>query len=89
MNFITHTKEVVSGKRLTKALNKVADKMIENAKAVRKGIYAGHVTEETKEEVLSSSLQLAEKVRNGFFENFTIWQRINTELTNECVALLP
>ena len=88
MKFITHTNEIIEGQRLTDALNKVADKMIENAKAIRNGDYADHVKETQKEFNLQKSLELAEKVRDGFFDNFTIWQRINTELTGECVALL-
>ena len=87
MIFITHTKEIVEGKRLIDALNTVADKMIENAKAVRIGSYADHVTESEKDFTLNKSIELAEKVRNGFFDNFTIWQRINTELTGKCIPL--
>lgn len=88
MQFITHTKEIIKGKRLTDALNKVADKMVENANLIRVSKYADHVTEEQKEVLLQRDLEYAEKVRNGFFENMSIWQTINTELTGECIGIL-
>jgi hypothetical protein len=90
MKFTTHTGEIVTGQRLQDALNIVADKQIEISKGIRKqDLYADHVTEETKDLNLQRGIELAEKIRNGVFDNFTIWQRINTELTGECVALLP
>ena len=61
--------------------------MVANAKAIRAGDYADHVTDEQKDLNLQKSLNLAQKVREGYFDNFTIWQRINTEITGECVAL--
>lgn len=89
MQFRTHTGETVTGERLTAALNKVADWYAENARAIRKeDLYAGHVTEATKDAQLAKGLEFAEQVRRGEARGFASWQRINTELTGECVALL-
>jgi hypothetical protein len=90
MKFITHTNEIVTDERLQNALNKVADFWAENSKAIKdQNLYALHVTEEQKVLDLNKGLEFAEKIRNGYFDNFTIWQRVNTELTGECIALLP
>jgi len=89
-SFKTHNGEVVKGERLKKALNHVADKWAENAKAIRKNDnYASHVTESTKDLRLEQGLRFAEYVRAGHIESFTISQRVNTFLTGECIALLP
>lgn len=87
MKFTTHTDEIIEGYRLVNALNKVADDWQELAHKIRVGSYASHVTENTKDETLQRGLEFAEKIRNGYFDNFTIWQRVNAELTGECVAL--
>ncbi|HQG79354.1 MAG TPA: hypothetical protein PK564_03360, partial [bacterium] len=88
LKFRTHTGEEVSGKRLTDALNKVADDMVESANKKRKEHYASHITEQKKDEILAKDLDYAEKVRNGeSIDNFTTQQRINTELTGESVPL--
>lgn len=91
MNFRTHQGEVVKGKRLQAALNKVADFWAENAKAVRlEDAYADHVTEATKENILQQHLEQAERIRQGTEPmGFWLWQRVNEELTGECVAYLP
>lgn len=88
--FTTHTGENVSGEKLTKALNKVADDWADNAKKVREeDAYAKHVTEKQKDENLQKGLERAEEIRRGEnINNFTIQQRINTELTGEAVPLL-
>lgn len=88
--FTTHTGENVSGEKLTKALNKVADWYADNAKKVREeDAYAKHVTEKQKDENLQKGLERAEEIRRGeYIDNFTIQQRINTELTGEAVPLL-
>lgn len=86
----THTGEIVTGPRLTAALNKVADDWANLACAIRgEDAFASHVTEETKEQALTEMLERAEAIRNGDIGSFTIWQRVNEVLTGECVALLP
>lgn len=89
--FVTHIGSVITGEALTKALNTVADKMIQMYRSIRsEDNYASHVTEEKKEFNLLKGLNYAEEVRKGdHLNNFTIWQRVNTVLTGECVALLP
>ena len=76
--------------RVQSARESVANWWADNARAIRQSdCYASHVTEETKDEMLTRGLETAERVRRGEMDcNFTIWQRINTELTGECVALL-
>lgn len=87
--FRTHTGEIVEGARLQTALNAVADWYAENARAIRReDAYASHVTEERKAEALAQGLAFAEQVRRGEHCGFSVWQRINTHLTGECVALL-
>jgi hypothetical protein len=89
--FITHTGEKVDGFQLERAINKVADWYVANAHAVYKeDNYATHVTEATKIDILNNDLKRSQEIRNGkHLNNFTIWQRINTELTGKCVAFLP
>lgn len=90
MQFRTHTGEVIEGERLQAAIEKVADWYRDNSIAIRaEDCYADHVTEERKEEILEKGLAFAERVRAGEITGFSVWQRINTELTGECVALLP
>ena len=86
----THTGEIVTGERLTKAIKKVCDDWRENALAIRSDDqYASHITEAEKEEFLKRSLLLADDLESGrIHPTFTDWQRINIELTGECVALL-
>lgn len=87
---VTHTGEIVTGQRLIDARNKVADDWKQNAYAVREDDdYAQHITEQQKDFFLFQSLQLAEEIRWGNESSFTVWQRINTELTGECIAFLP
>lgn len=91
MKFRTHTGEIIEGERLTKACHAVADFWRDNAYGIRKqDLYASHVTEKTKDKILQEQLEQAERIRNGTEPvGFWLWQRINTELTGECVALLP
>jgi hypothetical protein len=87
--FRTHKGELVTGARLHAALDAVADFYATNAHAVRaSGDYASHVTEATKDAMLAKSLALAADVRAGRAMGFSVWQRVNGELTGECVALL-
>lgn len=90
-SFRTHTGEIVKGQRLHDALAAVADARIELAHAIRReDAYASHVTEKVKDEALQADLASAERIRNGTETGgFWLWQLINTELTGECVALLP
>lgn len=88
--FKTHTNEIVTGERLTSALSTVANDYRELAHAIRKeDAYAPHVTVEQKEHQLNKMLKLADEVEKGEVGTFTVWQRVNTVLTGECVALLP
>lgn len=86
MNWKKFTPEELQAARET-----VADWWANNARAIRSNdAYASHVTEKQKDEILARSLETAEQCRRGELDhNFTFWQRINTELTGECVALLP
>lgn len=87
--FRTHTGEVVTGSRVVSALAVVADFYVSNAYAVRReDSYASHVTEARKEAALQAQLRLADAIRAGEVKSFAVWQRVNTELTGECIALL-
>ena len=89
MTFRTHTQEIVTGPRLAAALASVADEWAGMARAIRlEDAYASHVTDADKDSYLAEDLALAERVRAGEVNSFTIWQRVNTALTGECVALL-
>lgn len=88
-NFRTHKGHVVSGSELQAALSKVAADWREIAHNIRKqDCYAAHVSEETKDEHLTTMLAHADEIEQGCVDSFTIWQRVNTVLTGECVALL-
>lgn len=91
MIFRTHKREVVSGELLNSALNKVADDMILLAEAIREeDAYASHISEQEKDQYMADDIEHAERVRLGEgLNNFTIWQRVNEVLTNECVSFLP
>lgn len=88
--FRTHTGEVVTGERLSNALNAVADERAASAQAIyTEDLYAPHVTQKIKERILQKSLEYAEQIRTGTAPmSFTLWQQINTVLTGECVGLL-
>lgn len=89
MTFRTHTGEIVEGERLNAALAQVANDWRDLAHAIRKqDCYASHVTEDTKECALQEMLQRADEIKAGDVRSFTIWQRVNTVLTGDCVALL-
>ena len=90
MNFRTHTGEIVTGERLQSALAKVANDWRDLARAIRKqDRYAPHVTDAVKEQAMLDMLARADEIEAGNVKSFTIWQRVDTELTGECVALLP
>lgn len=89
MEFRTHTGEIVTGTRLFDAINTTADFFTANAHGIfEEDLYADHVTNKQKAEYLKEALSRADKVRGGCIDNLAVWQRINTELTGECVALL-
>lgn len=88
--FRTHTGEIVSGDRLTNALSSVADDWATLARAIRaEDAYASHVSEADKNQIMKRGLAHAEAIRSGEIGGFTIWQRVNTKLTGQCIALLP
>lgn len=87
--FRTHTGQPVTSEALKAALAKVSRWYVRNAFAIRReDAYASHVTEEVKVKRLREQLIFAHRVRHGYVGGFTIWQRVNQELTGECVALL-
>jgi len=89
MKFRTHTGEIVTGERLEKACHSVACWMEKNAQSVfDSDPYASHVTKEQKLKILHDNFDAAQNVKElKNLNNFTIWQRVNAELTGECVAL--
>lgn len=87
--FRTHTGEIVTGDRLAVACAKVADDWADLGRAIRAADnYAPHVTEAKKDFDLARMLNAADAIRQGEINSFTIWQRVNTAVTGECVALL-
>lgn len=87
---ITHKRETINGQILQNALNKVSDFYLKNAYMIRKeDRYADHVTEQQKDEYLLEGLEFASSVKSGNKTGFSVWQRVNTEITCECVTLLP
>ena len=52
--------------------------------------YVSHVTEAKKADIAISLRDNAREIVLGLHDgNFTIWQRMNTYLTGECIAFLP
>lgn len=90
-SFQISTGEIATGDRLRQAVQAVAAEMRRNAYAIRaEDAYASHVTELTKERNLQDQLDAADCVENGTMRmGLWLWQRVNTVLTGECVALLP
>jgi hypothetical protein len=87
--FRIHTGEEVSGPRLSEAFRKAGDAMENLALEIRaEDPYAPHVTEAEKDAILADDLALAQRIRDGEVKSFAVWQRVNMELTGECVALL-
>jgi hypothetical protein len=89
--FITHDNKTVTGEPLRKARATVANWYRENARAVKKeNLYAAHVTEKKKEQLMTDQLALADRIESGEQPVvFWLWQRLNTELTGECISFLP
>jgi|WetSurMetagenome_2_1015567.scaffolds.fasta_scaffold1673072_1 hypothetical protein len=89
MTFTTHNGRQVTGTELQAALDKVANDWAQLARDIRaEDAYAGHVSEFDKDMNMLNMVADAEKIRGGAVDNFTIWQRVNTVLTGDCVALL-
>jgi hypothetical protein len=88
--FVTHKKEIKSGKELEDALRHIASDYRDNARNLRiEDPYASHVTEAEKDRILSDSLNLANQIERGEgLNNFTVWQKVNHFFTGECVAFL-
>lgn len=87
--FIDSNGQVHKLENLNRVLNKVADDWEQIGLSIKEqNLYADHVTNETKEKELQKHLNTANDIRKGIVSSFTIWQRINTELTGNCVALL-
>ena len=71
------------------ACNKVAGDWRELAYAILlDDAYASHVSQDIKCQHLTDMLGDADLIQQGKVKSFTIWQRVNIELTGECVALL-
>lgn len=91
-SFRTHNGEILlpDDSRLVEACEKVAKWHEQNAIAVRKeNHYGSHVTENQKDQFLAERLEWAEKIRQRLnLNNFSVWQRVNAELTGECIAFL-
>ena len=89
--FRTHTGEIVTSQRLTDAFHAVADFWENNAHAIyAEDGYGSHVSEKTKRDCLERQLEQSKRIRAGVEPmGFWLWQRMNTELTGECVGFLP
>jgi hypothetical protein len=88
--FRTHKGEYVEGKRLQDALASVASDWRELAHAIyQDDAYASHVTQNEKDAIRAKHLAFADRIESGKESvGYTIWQRVNSKLTGECVALL-
>ena len=85
----THTGDIIDGLRLTDALQKVGDDWEKMGYAKRKeDCYAEHIPESLKDANLQDDIKTAQRIREGKESGFWLWQRVNTVLTGECVALL-
>lgn len=88
--FRTHNGDIIKGAELQTALDTVADDWHELAHAVYKeNAYADHVTEKTKLDNLQRGIETAARIKLGEETGFWLWQRVNTVLTGECIAMLP
>ncbi|MCR9222848.1 MAG: hypothetical protein NXH70_02165 [Hyphomonas sp.] len=87
--FRTHTGEIVKGAKLRRALNRTAKFYRDNAQAIYDtDPYASHVTQETKDEALAKGLASADEIKKGRVDNLTVAQRLDYELTGECIPLM-
>jgi hypothetical protein len=89
---MTSNKEVVTGERLQEAREHASQINLRHAKSIRDGkvTFASHVTNERMITIAEKEEQHAKEIIEGIHDNnFTIWQRMNTFLTGECVPFLP
>ena len=90
-SFLTSNNEVITGPRLAAACEAVATQMEASAIKVREeDAFASHVTQSGKDDYIDRFYtQVAAKIRNmENLHNFSVWQRVNMELTGDCVAFL-
>lgn len=84
-----HTGQTVNGPTLNAALAKVASDWRSLALDIRlENAYASHVTDAEKNADMNTMLDEANRIEAGEIKSFTIWQRVNTVLTGECVSFL-
>ncbi len=91
-SFLTSHNEVITGERLQAACEAVAAQIEASAIKVREeDAFASHVTQAGKDDYIDRFYtQVAAKIRKQEnLHNFSVWQRVNTELTGECIAFLP
>ena len=89
-SFKTHKGEIVTGQRLKEALYNVSNYWLCNAYGIRaEDLYASHVTKKEKDDFLNEGIDTAKRIREGEENGLWCLQRLNTELTGECVPLLP
>lgn len=93
-SFRTSTGEILTpdDPRLIDACEKVATQIEQSAVKVREeNAFAFHVTQAEKDDYINRFyIDWAAKIRKREnLNDFSVWQRINTELTEECVAFLP
>lgn len=87
--FRTHTGQTFDGYLLKLALIKVASDWRKLALDIRlENAYASHVTDAEKAADMNDMLNEANRIEAGRVDSFTIWQRVNTVLTGECVPFL-
>jgi len=91
MKFKTSTGKIVTGKRLQRALQAVAEDWRASALAVhRNNMYPPHVTRSQKRRLLIDELKRAQRISDMTEPvGFWLWQRVNQKLTGKCVAFLP
>ena len=91
--FTTHSgkKYKAQDRDYISAIKKVADDCRKNAKAILdENHYASHVSQEVKNENYQAAMKHADEIESGNAKKtLWLWQRLNTELTGVCVALLP
>jgi len=90
--FHTSNGEAVTGERLQAARDKTAETWdaLGDAALIGKIPFASHVSDAEIARYAMSQYDCAKAIRAGLSDgNFTIWQRINTILTGECVPFLP
>ena len=90
--FRTSTGQIISGEALQQACNQLAVWYDNQAVLVRQeDCFDSHVTQAAKDDYIKRYYtDTAQAVRErSNLANFTIWQKLNTILTGECVAFLP